>query len=53
MRFTMIIERALVDEFRPIAERHDRSVSAELRAMMREAVDRELERQIRERRRAA
>jgi hypothetical protein len=42
MRLTIIISRALVDDFRPIAARNERTVSAEVRQMVAEAVERDL-----------
>ena len=53
MRLTVIVPRVLAADFRRVADRRERTVSAEIRALMADAVDRDLERQIRERRRAA
>lgn len=41
MRTTFEVPRSLVDQFRLVAKRNERTLSAELRQLMREAVERE------------
>lgn len=41
MRATFEVPRELVEEFRLVAKRNDRTLSGELRQLMREAIERE------------
>lgn len=43
MRATFEVPRDLVEEFRLVAKRNDRTLSGELRQLMREAIEREQE----------
>jgi hypothetical protein len=46
MRATFEVPRELVEEFRQVAKRNDRTLSGELRQLMREAIERDRNEQV-------